>query len=427
MNDLSIKIENVKKQYRLGAIGGGTLQGDLQSWWAKVRGKEDPNSKIGAKVYKKNEKFLALDGIDLEIKKGEAVGIIGHNGAGKSTLLKLLSRVTAPTEGNIYINGRISSMLEVGTGFHPELTGRENIYLNGAILGMSREEVNSKIDQIIEFSECGQFIDTPVKRYSSGMYVKLAFSVSAHLDSEILIMDEVLAVGDMKFQQKCIDKMSKVSSEEGRTILYVSHNMNTIKRLCDRCVVLEHGKVIFNGSVDEAISIYMGNQLSDDSYFDYSKSIRNHNSSQALELLSSHFPNKTSSVFAPDEKAELRIRCKANRDIEKVGLRLEVASGDGTVIGTLFSDKDISGSKGQIFEIVSTFDTSHICPGNYQIAMLTYEYNSKGEEELVDRVFPAITMKIEQDPDKLIWLSNHWGSVQFNDLKIEKVLVESDK
>ena len=202
-NGLMIKIENVRKQYRLGTIGGGTLRGDLQSWWAKVRGREDPNSEIGAKVYKKNEKFMALDGINLEVKKGERLGIIGHNGAGKSTLLKILSRVTAPTEGKIFLNGRISSMLEVGTGFHAELTGRENIYLNGAILGMTRAEVDSKIERIIDFSECGQFIDTPVKRYSSGMYVKLAFSVAAHLDSEILVMDEVLAVGDMKFQQKC--------------------------------------------------------------------------------------------------------------------------------------------------------------------------------------------------------------------------------
>ena len=227
--DIAIQIENVKKRYRLGVIGGGTLRADLQSWWARVRKKEDPNSKIGSKTYGKNETFMALNGIDLTVKKGERLGIIGHNGAGKSTLLKLLSRVTGPTDGEIKIDGRISSMLEVGTGFNPELTGRENVYLNGAILGMTKAEVDGKLDKIIEFSECGQFIDTPVKRYSSGMYVKLAFSVAAHLDSEILIMDEVLAVGDMAFQKKCIEKMSQVSQDEGRTILYVSHNMNTIR------------------------------------------------------------------------------------------------------------------------------------------------------------------------------------------------------
>ena len=193
-NELVLKVDNIKKRYRLGVIGGGTLQGDIQSWWARIRGKEDPNLKIGSDTNTKRGSFMALDGISFEVKKGERLGIIGGNGAGKSTTLKLLSRVTAPTEGTIYINGRISSMLEVGTGFHPELTGRENVYLNGAILGMSKEEVDKKIEDIIDFSECRQFIDTPVKRYSSGMYVKLAFSVAAHLDSEILIMDEVLSL-----------------------------------------------------------------------------------------------------------------------------------------------------------------------------------------------------------------------------------------
>ena len=209
-NELVLKVDNIKKRYRLGVIGGGTLQGDIQSWWARIRGKEDPNLKIGSDTNTKRGSFMALDGISFEVKKGERLGIIGGNGAGKSTTLKLLSRVTAPTEGTIYINGRISSMLEVGTGFHPELTGRENVYLNGAILGMSKEEVDKKIEDIIDFSECRQFIDTPVKRYSSGMYVKLAFSVAAHLDSEILIMDEVLAVGDMNFQKKCLNKICKI-------------------------------------------------------------------------------------------------------------------------------------------------------------------------------------------------------------------------
>ena len=240
MSETVIKIENLKKKYRLGAIGGGTLTADLQSWWARARGKEDPNTIIGEQVNMKNKNFMALNGIDLKINKGDTIGIIGGNGAGKSTLLKILSRVTAPTEGSVKINGRISSMLEVGTGFHGELTGRENIYLNGAILGMSKGEVDRKIEDIIEFSECRQFIDTPVKRYSSGMYVKLAFAVASHLDSEILIMDEVLAVGDMKFQKKCISKMLDVA-KSGRTILYVSHNMQTIEELCNRVVVLENG------------------------------------------------------------------------------------------------------------------------------------------------------------------------------------------
>ena len=228
---VAIRLSGVKKMYKLGQIGGGTLQADLQSWWARVRGKEDPNTMIGTDQRLVGKTFMALNGVDLTIYQGEAVGIIGSNGAGKSTMLKLLSRVTAPTEGDIDIYGRIASMLEVGTGFNTEMTGRENVYLNGAILGMTRAEIDAKMEQIIAFSEVRDFIDTPVKRYSSGMYVKLAFSVAAHLDSEIMIMDEVLAVGDMAFQKKCLGKMREAAKQEGRTVLYVSHNMNTIRTL----------------------------------------------------------------------------------------------------------------------------------------------------------------------------------------------------
>ena len=255
---VAIQVSGVKKMYRLGQIGGGTLQADLQSWWAKVRGKDDPNTKIGEDQRSNGETFMALNGIDLTIYQGEAVGIIGSNGAGKSTLLKLLSKVTAPTEGEIDIYGRIASMLEVGTGFNGELTGRENVYMNGAILGMTRQEIDAKMEQIIEFSEVREFIDTPVKRYSSGMFVKLAFSVAAHLDSEIMIMDEVLAVGDMAFQKKCLTKMREAAKKDGRTVLYVSHNMATIRQLCGRCIVLDKGKVIYQGGVEESIKRYLG-------------------------------------------------------------------------------------------------------------------------------------------------------------------------
>ena len=254
---VAIKVSGVKKMYKLGQIGGGSLQADIQSWWARVRGKEDPNTKIGEGERSYGKTFMALNGIDLTIYQGEAVGIIGSNGAGKSTFLKLLSRVTAPTEGFIDIYGRIASMLEVGTGFNPEMTGRENVYLNGAILGMTKAEIDAKMEQIIEFSEVREFIDTPVKRYSSGMFVKLAFSVAAHLDSEIMIMDEVLAVGDISFQKKCLTKMREAAKQEGRTVLYVSHNMDTIRRLCDKCIVLDNGKVVFEGDVEKAIAIYL--------------------------------------------------------------------------------------------------------------------------------------------------------------------------
>ncbi|MDY2694114.1 ABC transporter ATP-binding protein, partial [Gemmiger sp.] len=302
-----IEIEGLKKQYKLGQIGGGTLTHDLQSWWARVRGKEDPNTIIGTDTRLYGQTFMALNGVDLTVYKGEALGIIGRNGAGKSTLLKLLTRITAPTEGEIRIKGRISSMLEVGTGFNNEMTGRENIYMNGAILGMSRAEIDAKLPQIIEFSECGDFIDTPVKRYSSGMFVKLAFAVAAHLDSEILVMDEVLAVGDMKFQQKCLGKMSNVANEDGRTVLYVSHNMSTIRQLCTRCIVLDQGRIIFDGDVEKAIAIYMDTTDVNVVHYDLRKVGRmNVGAGQRLRLESLRFLGKESSVFADNEPVRVQ-------------------------------------------------------------------------------------------------------------------------
>ncbi|HWT75774.1 MAG TPA: ABC transporter ATP-binding protein, partial [Mobilitalea sp.] len=266
-----ITMEQVSKQYRIGTIGGATLKGDLQDLFARIRGKESPNLMIGKRSNPEGGRFWALRDINCEIRQGDRVGIIGRNGAGKSTLLKLLSRVTAPTEGEIYIKGRIASMLEVGTGFHPELTGRENVYMNGAILGMSKAEINRKLDQIIEFSEVEKFIDTPVKRYSSGMYVKLAFSVAAHLDNEILVMDEVLAVGDNKFQKKCLGKMSDVAENEGKTVLYVSHNMETIENLCDKCIVLQEGKIMHYGDTATAIQMYLQKYTGITPYVDISQ------------------------------------------------------------------------------------------------------------------------------------------------------------
>lgn len=259
MSDIAIKVENLSKYYKLGVINNGTLFKDIQSYIARLRGKEDPNGKIGAKHIDNTEGFWALKDLNFEIKKGDRVGIIGHNGAGKSTLLKVLSQITSPTEGNIKINGRIASLLEVGTGFHPELTGRENIYMNGAILGMKKSEIDKKVDQIIEFSEIGDHIDTPVKRYSSGMYVRLAFAVAAHLDSEILIADEVLAVGDAAFQKKALGKMNELSSGEGRTVLFVSHNMAQIKNLCNKGILLEKGSVVRqDDDINKSIDWYLG-------------------------------------------------------------------------------------------------------------------------------------------------------------------------
>ena len=258
-NDVAIKVENISKYYRLGVINNGVLFRDIQTWISRKRGKEDPYSTIGTKYDPTVKGFWALKDLNFEIKKGDRVGIIGHNGAGKSTLLKILSGITTPTEGTIKINGKISSLLEVGTGFHPEMTGRENIYLNGAILGMKRREIDSQIDEIIEFSEIKEHIDTPVKRYSSGMYVRLAFAVAAHLNNDILIADEVLAVGDAAFQKKALGKMNELSSGKGRTVLFVSHNMAQVKNLCNKGIVLEKGRIIRKeDDISKAISFYLG-------------------------------------------------------------------------------------------------------------------------------------------------------------------------
>lgn len=259
MSEIVISVEGLSKTYQLGVINTGTFNGDVQRWWARVRGQPDPLRKIGEKDHgnREGETLMALKDISFTVQQGEALGIIGSNGAGKSTLLKILSRVTAQTDGVIKIKGKIASLLEVGTGFHPELTGRENIFLNGAVLGMNRKEIQKKFDEIVDFSGVERFIDTPVKRYSSGMYVRLAFAVAAHLEPDILIVDEVLAVGDAEFQKKCLGKMGSVS-KEGRTVLFVSHNMGMINSLCDRAILLQKGSILLDGDVASAINQYYG-------------------------------------------------------------------------------------------------------------------------------------------------------------------------
>ena len=264
MPETVIRIDDISKQYRLGMTGTGTISHDLNRWWHKIRGKEDPYLKIGEENIHdqkgESEYVWALQNISFDVAKGESLGIIGKNGAGKSTLLKILSRVTGPTTGSFKVKGRIASLLEVGTGFHPELTGRENIFMNGAILGMTKHEIKKKFDEIVSFSGIERYIDTPAKRYSSGMYVRLAFAVAAHLDSEILIADEVLAVGDAEFQKKCLGKMKDVT-QDGRTVLFVSHSMPAVRSLCDNAVLLQHGKVTMHGKTEDVITKYMSNDL----------------------------------------------------------------------------------------------------------------------------------------------------------------------
>ena len=419
---LAIDISHVSKEYRLGAIGGGTLKGDIQSLVARIRGREDPNMKLDKAGYNGNERFLALDDVSMQVEKGEALGIIGHNGAGKSTLLKLLSRVTAPTKGTISYNGRIASMLEVCTGFHPELTGRENVYMNGAILGMTKAEISKKFDEIVAFAEMEKFIDTPVKRYSSGMYVKLAFAVAAHLDSEIMVMDEVLAVGDMKFQQKCLGRMDDAANSEGRTVLYVSHNMNTIRQLCKRCVVLDHGKVIFDGDTETAIGLYAGGRKSMEYHYDYRDIARPIMKSRRLEFLEMDILNDPMACIRTGAPVQLRLRCLANDDFEKMMIRFEVIASDNSVAGTAFSDSAICAKKGQELLVDILFDTMHIAPGSYCLDMLAFEVNDFGVQDWVDRIGGAAQIEIfkrsENDTD---WLPQWWGHTKLHDIRITNV------
>lgn len=422
MDELAIKIEGLKKQYRLGTIGGGTLSADLQSWWARIRGKEDPNTKIGEDTQKRGEYFWALNGINLEIKKGEAVGIIGSNGAGKSTLLKILSRVTAPTEGTVRMKGRVSSMLEVGTGFHPELTGRENIYMNGAILGMSKKEVDEKIEDIIEFSECRQFIDTPVKRYSSGMYVKLAFAVAAYLDAEIMIMDEVLAVGDVKFQKKCLNKMGDAASSEGKTILYVSHNMSTIRRLCTRCIVLDHGTVVFDGDVESAIEIYAHQEESVLAPFYDFTATKRPSSDFGLSLFvnSLTFVNKESPTFEYNEPLQFEVEYTTATEGDTLGVYCTFFNEDSTIVGTTYSVSLGVSQKNEKVKKRFSMDISNLASGIYYFYVDFFHSNEFGLVQSCDRPLQKIYFQIMDDGSRkgIVWSRSYYGSVRLNELEV---------
>ncbi len=422
--EIAIQISGVKKRYRLGQIGGGTLRGDLQSWWAKVRGKEDPNTKIGEAQRSNGDSFMALNGIDMTIYKGEALGIIGRNGAGKSTLLKLLSRVTAPTEGTIDINGRIASMLEVGTGFHGEMTGRENVYLNGAILGMTRAEIDAKIEKIIDFSEVREFIDTPVKRYSSGMYVKLAFSVAAHLDAEIMIMDEVLAVGDMAFQKKCLDKMREAAKQDGRTVLYVSHNMNTIRQLCDRCVVLDQGLIAFEGEVEKAIEIYSNAQSKMQGEYVYTKEYHANKKSKGNFIIASlNMENEELPICKYGGDILFCLECRSKTEVKNVYFRFEIKYQDESLVGTMLTAVGEDFSAGEEKRIHMRLNTVHVAPGRYKADIIAYIFNEYGQEYYLDGVYPGLVFEISDEineDNKLNWLHKYWGHVRLNDVIIRE-------
>ena len=372
MSEPVIKIENLSKQYRLGTIGTGTITHDLNRWWqTSILSKEDPYLKVGDKndrgIIGNSEYIWALKNINLKIQEGDVVGIIGRNGAGKSTLLKLLSRITAPTTGSIKIKGRLASLLEVGTGFHPELTGRENIFLNGAILGMTKAEVAAKLDEIIDFSGCARYIDTPVKRYSSGMTVRVGFAVAAFLEPEILVVDEVLAVGDAEFQKKAVGKMKSVS-EEGRTVLFVSHNMASIKNLCTSGILLNQGGVEFMGSAEETVERY----LQDDLLAYESGEVIDKGGNRHVEIIDykSFRGSKESISFFTGDKFTLEVTLKFNEYIGNVDLGVNFKTSGLELISHINNFDEhvsISGNKGDVKKVRIIIDSINFAPGTYVI------------------------------------------------------------
>lgn len=391
-DNIVIKIENVTKEYKLGVITHRTFYREVQSFMSKVLRKEDPNQSV---VFDKKRmhkgKFLALNNVSLDVNQGDVLGIVGKNGAGKSTLLKILSRVTAPTYGEIKIRGRIASLLEVGTGFHPELTGRENIYLNGAILGMRKHEIGRKFDEIVAFSEIEEFIDTPVKRYSSGMYVRLAFAVAAHLEPEILIVDEVLAVGDHEFQEKCLGKMGEVS-KSGRTVLFVSHNMDAVQKLCSKAAYVENGTITKIGDTYEITQMYMNKT----GYY----KLNNQNSNSPVffeEIKILDESGKEKNIFAYEEHLEISITYTIKANLDKFIVWFDIRK-DAKIV---FASSDCDHGNLEFCEMRSpgTYNTRVKLPkaffnnGLYDMVLGINGYNPLIEYERVEN----ITFSVEEN------------------------------
>ena len=420
--DAMIRISGLKKKYRLGRIGADTLQGTLKEIRERRR---DPSAAKRAKS-ERNKAFYALDGIDLTVYKGETLGIIGRNGAGKSTLLKILSRITAPTEGTVDLYGRVTSMLEVGTGFHGDMTGRENIYLNGAILGMSKAEIDAKMDDIIRFSGLEEFIDTPIKRYSSGMFVKLGFSVAFHLDSEIIIMDEVLAVGDMEFQRKCISSLMKAAKNDDRTVLYVSHNMNTVRQLCERCVVIDKGKVVFDGETDKAIAVYSGTQELMPSEIVYGPAHRPDDyivrAQKRFTMDSLRLIDKANPIFHSSEEALFELKCTAEEYLKDLGLRFELWYQDGTKVASALSGNFVCLEPGSN-TIQIRLPMHHLASGQYKSDIVAFLYDGSRNENKIDAVYPGFSSQIEEVMDRenyLEWNHRFWGVTRLDDATLDK-------
>ena len=422
----AIEFENISKQYRLGLVSTGTLSHDLNRFWqTKVLRREDPYLKVGEvndRAHKGASEYVwALKDINFKVEQGDVVGIIGRNGAGKSTLLKLLSRVTAPTTGTIRARGRIASLLEVGTGFHPEMTGRENIYMNGAIMGMSRAEITRKLDEIVDFSGCERYLDTPVKRYSSGMTVRLGFAIAAHLEPEILVVDEVLAVGDAEFQKKAIGKMQDVSRGEGRTVLFVSHNMGAVKNLCKRGIVLNQGQVAFDGGVEEAINYYTDSNVKncERKVTINDRDHRDIKLPKDLEFVEAEMLNPDIEHLATDEPLLLKLKIKKNNSsIKSFNLGLHITNSSDTCVGTMVSTS-LEAPQKNFFSLFCTIKNHNLVKGNYQIRFnIGIKDISLGVRNFdVLRNVLSFTIEYLKKTDKnsySLWLPN-WGDHLLSD------------
>jgi len=419
MPERVLEVEGVSKQYRLGMIGGGTLHDDLNSLIARLRGKEDPNTKIGKEHIAFNQKFWALKDVSFGVDRGDAVAILGRNGAGKSTMLKLISRITAPTEGEIRIRGRVASLLEIGTGFHPELSGRDNIYLNGAILGMNRAETTSKMKEIIEFSEIEQFIDTPVKRYSSGMYVKLAFAVAAHLDPDVMICDEVLAVGDLAFQQKCLAKMSEIA-RSGRAVLYVSHNMRTVTQLCNRGIYLDSGKLTYDGTVERAMELYGGSSARS-LQRNLDEVPRTKDRGDTMRMLAIQFHNTQALEYNMDATMEFTLTCVAHIAEPRLRIRLILQNSIAAPIA-MTQTEPFEVAAEETFTRRIKFPLKGIAPGEYIIKMSLISGTPRGQSNYYDTIVDVTRFVISDDPAfnaGFIWSERLWGNERLEPLEME--------
>lgn len=409
-----IKVENLSKQYRLGTIGTGTIRNDFKRWWHTLQGKEDPFLKIGdtndRSTKSKSDFAWALKDINFEVMPGEVLGIIGKNGAGKSTLLKILSKVTGPTTGSIDYNGRIGSLLEVGTGFHPELTGRENIFLNGAILGMTKHEIRSKLDEIIDFSGCERYIDTPVKRYSSGMTVRLGFAVAAHLEPEILVVDEVLAVGDAEFQKKAIGKMQDVSRNQGRTVLFVSHNMGAVKNLCQTALILKNGVFSDSGNASKIVDKYLEDNSTTQAEYLIPEN-RNNGFAYAEKVSVLDKNMIPTSQVALMEPFSIKIQINVKHDLPHFMVGIGIVTMDDIALHTSWA-KPINIKAGK-YEYTFNENIKHFTSGKYKINV-----GLTSRESSIQYLDNIVIIEFEQSDNKDIIINTNVGYI-LNQMEVE--------